>query len=409
VRPDRIVIHYGEIGLKGRNRPDFERRLQRNLGTRLEALGLEWPVRRAHDRLLVEVGEGALEPALEAIAEVAGVVWFAPAVFLPLGDEASAEDRLEARIVAQAGACADPAGAFAVRVHRAFKGYPQSSQALERRLGAAILRDTPWRRVDLTRPHRTFHVDVYREGFYLYDERRRGPGGLPVGASGRVLALLSGGIDSPVAAWLMAKRGCHVDCLHFAASLMQQRQALDYKVSRLVARLSRRTLRTRLYLVPYVHFELSELARSADYELVVFRRFMAATAEALAKRVGAQALVAGDNIGQVASQTLENLASVSRAVSMPILRPLLTYDKQEIVDLARTLGTFDLSIEPYKDCCSILSRHARTRSRHEALAELEARLAPDYAALVDRTLGDAVVIEYACGERVAYTETMGLT
>jgi thiamine biosynthesis protein ThiI len=207
-----------------------------------------------------------------------------------------------------------------------------------------------------------------------------------------VLALLSGGIDSPVAAWLMAKRGCRVDFIHFTAVAMQPEEAQPYKVCRLAQRLSDYTLGSRLFLVPYTHFDLALMREPVDYNLVLFRRFMARVAEQLARRLNAQALATGDNLGQVASQTLSNLVSASRAVELPIFRPLLGYDKDEIMALAQQIGTYEMSIEPYKDCCALIAQHPRTRSQHERLAALEARVFPDYQKLIDQTLAEAVCL-----------------
>jgi thiamine biosynthesis protein ThiI len=409
IEPDTILIHYGEIALKGRNRPDFERALQRNVSRRLVAVGADWPVRRVHDGLRVEVppqAAGRLGAALSVLGEVSGVVWFAAAASVPSGIGTSADTAevcasLTRCVTELAAAQHAPGASFAVRVNRADKRFPLRSQELERRLGRAVLQDTAWEHVNLGRPDTTFHVDIQAQRIYCYTEKRGGLGGLPVGTAGRVLSLLSGGLDSPVAAFLAARRGCTVDCIHFAASVTQYRRASEYKISRLVEHLSRITLRSRLYLVPYTHFELALLGGHTAYELLLFRRFMARTAEVLAERIGAQALVTGDNLGQVASQTMENLASFSRAVDIPVLRPLITYDKREIVDVARSIGTFDISVEPYKDCCAIISRHPKTRSRHETLTEEEAELLPGYGQLVERTLKDAVVVEYDCGRPYA--------
>ncbi|NIR30523.1 MAG: tRNA 4-thiouridine(8) synthase ThiI [Gammaproteobacteria bacterium] len=404
MRSDTILIHYGEIALKGRNRPQFERQLRRNVARRLASLDVDWPVRWVHDGLRIEIppaGEGKLDAVLMALREISGIVWFAAASSIP-----NRTDGEDARVSALADALTKLAlehyaaeSTFAVRVNRADKRFPLNSQELERRLGQAVIQHTPWRRVNLNHPDRTFHVDIQPERVYLHVRRHGGLGGLPVGTAGRVLTLVSGGLDSPVAAFLAAKRGCWVDCIHFAASLMQHRHAVNHKISRLAEHLSSTTLRTRLYLVPYTHFEVALLGGRTEYELVLFRRFMARTAQVLAERIGAQALVTGDNLGQVASQTMENLASFSRAVDLPVLRPLITYDKQEIVNVARRIGTFDISVEPYKDCCSIIGRHPKTRSRHEALNDEERHLLPDYEGLIERTLQDAVVLEYECGER----------
>jgi thiamine biosynthesis protein ThiI len=247
--------------------------------------------------------------------------------------------------------------------------------------------------VSLRQPDITFNLDFRVEATYLFSHRIRGPGGLPVGSAGRVLTLLSGGIDSPVAAWLMAKRGCRVDFIHFTASSLQPGEVQAYKVTKLADMVSSYTLQSRLFLVPYTYFDLAIMRAEIDYELVLFRRFMARVAEKLARRLRAEALVTGDNLSQVASQTLSNLASTSRAISMPILRPLISFDKEDIMNLARRIGTYETSIEAYKDCCAMIARHPRTRSRHDRLAAIEARVLPDYEKLIDQTLADAICVE----------------
>jgi len=407
-RPARIVLHCPEITLKGRNQGEFQQRLRDNVVHRLRGAGLPWRVRPARGRLYVDIPSDAgdaVTAALAALAEVPGVDtlaaarWLRPSLTGQHGD-APDWDLVEAAVVAAAREAYRPDATFAVRVNRVDKRLATTSQTLERRLGDAVRRDTDWERVRLKHPDRTFHVDVYPDGMYCYADKRPGPGGLPVGASGRVLALLSGGIDSPVAAYLAAKRGCAVDFLHLSASAAPGPDAAGSVVARLAARVSRYSLRSRLWLAPYVHFDLALPGDRTGYELVLFRRFMARVAERLARRIGAQALVTGDSLGQVASQTLENLVSGSRSVSLPLLRPLLGFNKQEIIELSRRIGTYETSIEPYKDCCALLSRKPRTRSRHEDLEALERELLPDYEGLLDRTLADAARLELDSG-RVA--------
>jgi thiamine biosynthesis protein ThiI len=212
--------------------------------------------------------------------------------------------------------------------------------------------------------------------------------------------LLSGGIDSPAAAFLMAKRGCTVDFIHFTAENIRQENAHAYKVSKLAQTLSKYTMDSRLYLVPYTHFEFELFGHKIFYELMIFRRFMTRTAEVLAESISAQAIITGDNLAQVASQTLENLVANSRATAMPILRPLITYDKMEIVDLAKQIGTYTLSLKPYKDCCSIVAKNPKTSSEDSRLESLEDDIFDDYDEVIRQTLDEAIILEYSCGERV---------
>lgn len=404
---NRILVQYGELTLKGRNRRDFERTLIHNLRHRLRRAGFDWPVEHRHQRTYVAVppAEPAeVERALAVIAEVPGLANLSPTVFFPAE---AIEQRFDPQLEAPTAALIELAaashvedGSFAVRVNRADKRVPLKSDKLARELGSAIYTNTPWKKVNLTRPDRTFYFDIYEEGIYCYTDKRKGPGGLPVRTSGRVLALLSGGIDSPVAAYLMARRGCEVDFIHLTATRVQQTRAADELVARIAQQLSRYSLRSRLHLLPYTHFDMALMGANTGYDLVLFRRFLARVAQALATRTGAQALVSGDSLGQVASQTLENLVSTSMAAQMPLLRPLIGLDKQEIIDVARRIGTYELSIQPYKDCCALLSENPRTRSRHQELEKLEAQYMPDYERLIEDTLAEMVTLQFDSGELV---------
>lgn len=235
----------------------------------------------------------------------------------------------------------------------------------------------------------------------IYAGKRHGVGGLPVGSAGRMLCLLSGGIDSAVAAYMMAKRGAEVDFVHLSASHTSPQRVADSVVGRLAARLSRYTLRSRLFAAPYTHFDLALTSGGhSGYELVLFRRFLLQVAQALAPRTGAQALVTGDSLGQVASQTLENLATTAAGGELLQLRPLIGLNKEEIMQVARRIGTYAISIEPYKDCCALLAPDPRTRSRPERVARLERERVPDYGRLVEDTLAEMCRIGFDCGEVV---------
>ncbi|MBI2928512.1 MAG: tRNA 4-thiouridine(8) synthase ThiI [Verrucomicrobia bacterium] len=399
---DTILIHYGELGLKGHNQREFRRRLRDNIRAKLRRLGVNWPVEETKGFLTVHgpppEGGVSLQQALAALSEVFGIAWFSCARHLPHErfTVASRDDdfaRLEAGLIELANERAGAGQTFAVRANRAEKTLPFTSTELEKRLGAVVLRETSWKKVNLTQPDVTFHVDVRHDCTFLFADKQRGPGGLPVGTAGRVLVLLSGGIDSPVAAYLMAKRGCQVDFIHFSVTAETPEQVRQSKVWRLAQRLGDFTLGSRLYVVPYTYFDLALMREKVDYDLVLFRRFVARVAEQLAGQLRAQALVSGDNLSQVASQTLSNLVATSRAAEMPVLRPLLGFDKEEIISLAKKIGTYEISIEPYKDCCALISQHPRTSSKHERLAAMEARLFPDYQRLIEQTLAEAVCLE----------------
>ncbi len=307
---------------------------------------------------------------------------------------------LEETAAALAHAEFAPESSFAVRVNRTDRRLSTTTPEIEARLGDAIRRCTDWDRVNLSDPDRTFFVDVYPDGMYFYSRKLEGVGGLPVGSSGKVLSLLSGGIDSPVAAYMLAKRGCEIELFHMSANFMSPAQLDESVVGQLARRISRYTLRTRLWSAPYVHFDMALPQREDGYGLVLFRRFLMRAAEVLAHRVGASALVTGDSLGQVASQTLENMISSSRASEMTVLRPLVGLHKEEIMRIARRIDTFETSIQPYKDCCALLSKNPRTRTSSDALAELESASLGDYDDLIEQTLNDTLCLSYDCGRRV---------
>ena len=414
--PVQIVIRSPEITLKGRNQGEFWVRLRTNLRRQLDRRAVSWPVTSARAKLCVEAGVAPageeLERALAAVSEVAGVDSFCVArradrneVF-PGGEL----DRrmIEEVLVGMARESYEPQKSFALRVHRVDKRFPLKSAEMETWLGDAVRGRTSWSRVDLDSPDRTFYLDIYGDALFFYAERRKGLGGLPVGTSGHVLSLLSGGIDSPVASFLLARRGASVDWFHMSATHVGERDFETSVVGRIARKLSRYSLQSRLFIVPYTHFDLALAGAETGYEPVLFRRFLFRVGEALARRIEASALVTGDSLAQVASQTLDNLVTATRAVEILVLRPLIGMDKQQIMDLARRLGTYDISIEPYKDCCALYARRVRTRTREEALLLLERRLLPDYSGIVDRSLQDTRWGRYECGELVSVGERVDL-
>jgi thiamine biosynthesis protein ThiI len=265
-------------------------------------------------------------------------------------------------------------GTFRVTARRAFKVFPMTSEALNREVGALVL-ERFGGRVDLTHPALTVYVELVPGEALVYVDRQPGPGGLPVGVSGRVLALLSGGIDSPVAACRMQKRGCEVEFVHFhsAPYLSAESQA---KARALVGELVRRQLEARLWLVPFGDVQREVvLTVPPPFRVLVYRRLMIRIAERLARRAGALALVTGESLGQVASQTLEHVARTTEVAGLPILRPLIGTDKEEIIREAQAIGTYEISIEPDQDCCSLfVPKHPATRTSAAEAEAAEARL-----------------------------------
>jgi thiamine biosynthesis protein ThiI len=403
----RILLHCPDIALKGRNRPDFQAALARNARCVIASLGLSRDARVAVTRGRLHVETDGLSAAEEraaaaALACVPGISSLGIAVWLPPAEMGKDEATfnwplLEDTVTDMAQACHAPGRTFSVRVNRVHKALPVNSMAMERRLGAVIRERTGWDRVNLESPDREFQVAAYPDGLYVYPEKLQGIGGLPVGTLGRVVALLSGGIDSPVAAYLLAKRGCIVDALHVTAGTLSGFDPEQDKLGRLVRQLSRYTMRTRLYVVPSVHFDLVLRGEQSGYALVLFRRFLLRAADHLAAHLRVPALVIGDSLGQVASQTLENIVTATSAAERLVLRPLIGFNKQEIIAVARRIGTYEISVEPHKDCCMLLSRNPRTRSEPGRVAQLEAAVIPDYPALLDSTFAEMKKFEFECG------------
>jgi thiamine biosynthesis protein ThiI len=361
----RIVVHYGEIGTKGANRQVFESSLRRNILAALGPIGGAG-IRMADNRFFVFLEEAQLPEAKRRLAKVFGIVWFAQVESSPL----SYPEIMETAARVLAGSTAEMS--FRVSVRRPNKSFAMSSQDLASKLGEDII-ERFGMSVDLSDPDVTLSVDIITEEALVYRERLRGPGGLPVGVSGRVLHLLSGGIDSPVAAWLMMKRGVRPVYLHFYVAPGPE-PIVESKIGELVRELAQTGEESRLILIPFSPYQIATTDLPPEFEPIVFRRFMRMVAEELSARLEFPAISTGDNLAQVASQTLQNIACIDAGSSLPTLRPLLGYDKDEIIQLAKRVGTYDTSILEYKDCCSIVSKHPRTRMKIEDVDEASRRL-----------------------------------
>ena len=375
------VVHYAEISLKRGNRPLFIRQLRQNIERATADLAVT-SVRRLSGRLILDL-EGHADPTAvrDRIARVCGVA----SVSLGFGVEASL-DAMKDAVAELLDGCAF--GSFRITARRAFRTYPMTSVELNRELGSFVLSRVS-ARVDLSHPDFNIHVEVL-PGAFVYAARTPGPGGLPVGSGGVVAALLSGGIDSPVAAWRMMKRGCKVVFVHFH-SVPYLPATSQVKARALAGRLTAWQYESRLCLVPFGEIQREVvLSVPPPLRVVAYRRLMVRIAEAVGRRHGAQALVSGECLGQVASQTLTNLARIDEAGAVPILRPLIGMDKLEITAEAKRLGTYEISIEPDADCCSLFTpRHPATGVSAAEMARAEARL--DMARLV--TQGCEGVVE----------------
>jgi len=382
-----IIVHYSEIALKGNNRPWFVSRLVRNLREATRDLGVS-DVRALMGRIEVVLDPSADKPAVHArLGRVFGVGNFAQAGRAPLD-----VDAIAAEILHDLGGT--EVESFRVSARRADKRFPMTSPQIEREVGGRIKAVKGWR-VNLSQPELTIHVETLNHDAFYFFGKERGAGGLPVGVSGRVACLLSGGIDSPVAAWRLMRRGCRVLFVHFHSYPILSRASQE-KARELVRLLSQYQYRSKLYLIPFGEVQQQVvLAVAPPLRVVVYRRLMLRIADSIARAERAQALVTGEVVGQVASQTLENLSAIGRATSMPILRPLVGMDKDEIMAEAQRLGTFPISIIPDQDCCTLFTpRHPATKARLSDVERAEAALA------IDEIVSRAV--EAACLERFEF-------
>jgi len=381
-----VVVHYQEIALKGRNRPWFIARLARNIREALSDLDVR-EVRVLMGRLEVALGTSASwEAVRDRLATVFGVANFARAGRAPLD-----VDEIASRILDDLRDT--DTTTFRVSARRADKRFPLTSPQLEREVGGRIKEARGWT-VNLAEPALTIHLEALTtEAFYFFG-KERGAGGLPSGSSGRVACLLSGGIDSPVAAWRMMRRGCRVLFVHFHSYPILSRASQE-KVRELATVLTTYQYHSRLFLVPFGGIQQRVvLSVQPPLRVVIYRRLMLRIAERIAKANRAQALVTGDAVGQVASQTLENLANIDDVAGMPVLRPLIGMDKDEITAEAQRLGTFPISIIPDQDCCTLFTpRHPATKAKRFDVEAAERTLEVDE--MVEQAVSAAMVETFA--------------
>jgi tRNA uracil 4-sulfurtransferase len=375
-----VLLMFGELALKGRKRSSFAVVLERNLRRALRAAGRVELHRRGSSFLVLTPAEG-LATVLEVATDMPGLSVVQPALRV----EGGSAQATRAAVELMRGVRAET---FAVRARRREKTFPVSSMELARLIGA-VVKDDLALGVDLTRPHVELHIDAYAREVFVSVDRLRGAGGLPVGTSGRALVLLSGGIDSPVAAYRMMKRGLRCDFVHFSGQPLTGPESA-YKAYALVGQLSRFQGRSRLFVVPFgLAQRLLASSGAGRLQVLAQRRLMVRVADALARREHCEALITGDSLGQVASQTLRNLEVVEGAATLPVLRPLIDRDKSEIIEEAERLGTFETSILPDEDCCTLLApRRAVTWTDPEPLIELERRV--DVEPVVERLVAQAL-------------------
>lgn len=386
-----FLIKYAEIGIKGKNRHIFEEALCRQMRRALEQVDGEFSVTREMGRIYVRT-EGAFDydGALEALKCVFGIAGICPVVIL---EDAGLEDLAASVVDYMKQVYGEQEKTFKVCARRAKKTYPLSSMELNCELGERILDACPNMKVDVHHPDVYLNVEI-RQNIYLYSETIPGPGGMPVGTNGQAMLLLSGGIDSPVAGYMIAKRGVKIDAVYFHAPPYTSERAKQ-KVVDLAKLVARYSGPIRLHVVNFTDIQLYIYEKCPHEELtIIMRRYMMKLAEMFAKEDGCLGLITGESIGQVASQTMHSLAVTNEVCTMPVFRPLIGFDKQEIVDISEKIGTYETSVLPYEDCCTIfVAKHPVTKPNLNIIRRSETNLAEKIDEMMETAFRTAEVIE----------------
>ncbi len=378
-----IIIRYAEMHLKGKNRGWFERLFAVNLEKSLK--GIKHEIHRQSGRYLVEnFIDDETDLIVDKLSKVFGIHSFS--VGLKVKSDMN-------EIFNAAMTVSRTYGSFKIDTHRADKSYPLNSMQINAELGGRMLKANAELTVDVHNPSFIINVDVRENGTALvFNEFIKGAGGMPVGSSGKGLLLISGGIDSPVAGHMIAKRGMSLECIHFHSYPYTNLQAKE-KVIELTKKLSQYSCGTKLHVVSVTHIQ-EEIHKkcNGEYMVTLLRRFMMRIGEKLAKKCGAQCIITGESLAQVASQTIEGITSSNSVIeSLPVLRPLCGFDKNEIIERSKAIGAYETSIEPYEDCCTVfLPKHPVTRPKLSDVLNEEGKL--DVTALIEEALGSVEVI-----------------
>ncbi|BCV20122.1 tRNA uracil 4-sulfurtransferase ThiI [Moorella sp. Hama-1] len=377
-----LLVRYGEISLKGNNRPYFEDRLLANMRQALAGLPPH-KMRKTFGRIFVDLHDD-LEIVSGRLQRVFGIVSLSPVVTAPL--ELAAIQEAALAVLADS-----PGATFKVQTQRPNKRFPLTSPQVNQELGAYLLNHSPGQRVDVHHPDRFIHVELRDEGAYVYSRTIPGPGGLPVGVTGRGLLLISGGIDSPVAGYMGMKRGLELTGLHFYSFPFTSERSKE-KVIDLCRVLAGYGGPLRLVIAPFTNIQKAIRQHCPEeFYVTIMRRMMFRIAQTVADQEGALALLTGESLGQVASQTLQSMAVINKVVDLPVLRPLVAWDKSEIIEVARRIGTYDISIRPYEDCCTLfVPKHPATKPPLARVEAAEKNLA--VAELIEECLGNLEIL-----------------
>lgn len=384
---NEILIRYGEISLKGRNRNQFVRKLRSNIKNALRDIG-SIQIRAERDRMFLQTEkQEEMKEVIERLPTIFGIQSFSPVAQCEATLESIKQKAIEVIGSGETVGCT-----FKVEIKRADKSFPYVTSELQQEIGGHVLRHFPDLVVQMKKPDILLLVDIREEGAFLTAKVYKGAGGMPVGSNGHSLLMLSGGIDSPVAGYLMMKRGVSIDAIHFASppytSELAQRKVMD-----LAEKLCSFGASVRLHVIPFTELQQAVVQQVPDnLSMTTTRRMMMQVADRVRAEIGAMAIITGESLGQVASQTLESLTAINEVTSTPILRPLIAMDKLEIIDIAQRIDTYDISIRPYEDCCTIFTpSNPKTKPKIEKVNRFESYF--DFEPLIQQAVNERTVIE----------------
>lgn len=386
-----FLIKYAEIGVKGKNRYIFEDKLVDQIRYALSKLDAEYKVRKTQGRIYVDaLSDFDFDETVETLQRVFGISDICPVVYF----EDEGWDKLSDDVIAYIKEVYPEQNmTFKVDARRARKNYPKTSMEINCDLGEVLLNAFPEMKVDVHKPDMMLHVEI-REKIYIYSKVIKGPGGMPVGSGGKAMLLLSGGIDSPVAGYMISKRGVSLEATYFHAPPYTSERAKE-KVVDLARYVSRYSGPIRLHVINFTDVQLAIYDKCPHDELtIIMRRYMMRIAEQIALETGCLGLVTGESIGQVASQTMQSLVSTNEVCTLPVYRPLIAFDKQDIVDISEKIDTYETSILPFEDCCTIfVAKHPVTKPNAKIIRAHEKNLEGVIEELVQKALDTQEIIE----------------
>ncbi len=362
---DGIIIHYNEIAIKGNNRVFFENKLITHINN---SLNKKYKIIRKYGLIYIffekKITEQQLLLIKENLQKIPGIAHFSLVKnsTLEINDVKKTSIELLNNF---------NFNSFKVDAKRSNKNYKYTSPQINVLLGEEIITKLN-KKVDVKNPELVLYVEVIEKEIFLFIEKIKGLGGLPIGSGSKVICSLSGGIDSPVSAYLFMKRGCPVTFVHIYNNTLVKKQILE-KIKKIVKELSKYQINTKLYIIPFSNIQKEIISNvHSSYRMIIYRRYMFKILNEIAKKEKTTAIITGDNVGQVASQTIENISAIYKASELPVLSPLITFDKNEIILIAKKINTFQISIEPYPDCCSyMISKHPKTKTEIKEIVDIE--------------------------------------